>query len=175
MRRFHTCVCSTLHLPVEERRFIEDLIAARREGRSVGLHTDLTIVPHHDGYMIHVGILEDHADRPANVPSVLWNLLGHAVDEGASWLSFDREEIPCSGLATYPDDPPPASAAPARTIRCKACGGAAFMRDAWARWDEAAQAWALGEVYDEAFCEICEADATLVEVPIAAPALEQAA
>ncbi len=126
--------------------------------------------------MIHVGVLEDHADRPANVPVNLWRLLGLAYEEGASWLSFDREEVPCPGLTTYPDDPPPeVDGVPARAIRCQACGGAAVMRDAWARWDEASQAWVLGDVYDAAFCEICEADATLVEVPIAAPALEQAA
>ncbi len=176
MRRFHTCVCSILHLPPYERRFIEGLIAISRARRRVSEHTDLSIVSHHDGYMIHVGVVEDHAVRPINVPPVLWKLLALALEEGASWLSFDREELPCAGLATYPEDPPPVigDTAPI-TIHCKACGGTDVMRDASACWDQAAQAWTLGSVFDAAFCNACEADASLIEMPIAGILAETAA
>ncbi|MDJ0276290.1 hypothetical protein QLH51_05695 [Sphingomonas sp. 2R-10] len=174
MLRFHTCVCSTLHLPGEERRLIESLVAMSREGQSLIEYTDLTIVPHHDGYMIHVGVVEDRADRPANVPAALWQLLGRACEEGASWLSFDREELPCSDLPVYPDDslPDPVSAI---GIRCEACGSADVERDAWAQWNEPAQAWTLGSVFDAAFCNVCEADATLIETPLPPMPVETAA
>ncbi|MEN2790235.1 hypothetical protein ABC974_11410 [Sphingomonas oligophenolica] len=52
------------------------------------------------------------------------------------------------------------------TIRCGNCGGDNVMRDAWATWDDASQSWVLGNVFDAAFCNDCEADATLVERPI---------
>ena len=175
MRRFHTCVCSTLHLPVEERRFIEDLIADSRAGRSVIARTDLSIVALHDGYMIHVGVVDDHTDRPANGPATLWTLLGRAWDEGATWLEFDREELPRADLPLYPDDPPPDAPGPGVAIRCQACGSADVMRDAWARWDAGTQAWTLGSVFDAAFCNACEADATLVQTSLAASAPEAAA
>lgn len=176
MRRFHTCVCSTLHLPPGERRFIERLIAASRAGQSMIEHTDLTIVSHHDGYMVHVGVLEDHADRPAGVPPTLWRLLDLAFEEGASWLSFDREELPSPGVPTYADDPPPAiGTSGAVAVRCRTCGSGDVIRDAWARWDEAMQAWTLGSTFDAAFCNACEADAALVETALETPDLEHAA
>lgn len=52
------------------------------------------------------------------------------------------------------------------TMRCGTCGGANVMRDAWASWDDASQAWILGNVFDAAFCDDCEADATIVERPL---------
>ena len=52
------------------------------------------------------------------------------------------------------------------TIRCSNCGGENVMRDAWATWDDIAQAWVLGNVFDAAFCDDCETDATIVERPI---------
>lgn len=175
MRRFHTCVCSTLHLPADERRFIERLMVGRRAGWSLFEHTDLTIVPHHDGYMIHVGVTDDHAVRPDGVPPVLWRLLHLAADEGASWLSFDAEELPQTDLPVYPDDPPTKAGGSGVAVRCKACGSLDVMRDAWARWDAAAQAWTLGSVFDAAFCNACETDATLDETPLGASRLEHAA
>ena len=175
MRRFHTCICSIAHLPVAERRFIENLIADSRAGRSIVARTDLSIVPHHDGYMIHVGVLEDHADRPISIPPVLWQLLGIACEEGATWLSFDREEAPRPDLPVYPDDPPSAATARSIAIQCEQCGSADVMRDAWARWDPATQAWTLGTVFDAAFCNACEADATLVKAPLAPLSMETAA
>jgi hypothetical protein len=42
------------------------------------------------------------------------------------------------------------------------------MRDAWAQWDENAQRWTLGSVFDAAFCNHCEADTSLAEVPLVA-------
>lgn len=174
MRRFHTCVCSTLHLPLEERRFIETIIADSRAGRSVIARTDLSIMAMHDGYMIHVGVVADHADRPANVPATLWTLLGRACDEGATWLEFDREEMPRADLPVYPDDPPPDATGPAIAIRCEACGSAEVIRDALAYWDEGAQAWMLGSIFDAAFCNACEADTTLVETPLVVSAPEAA-
>lgn len=138
MRHFHTCVCSTLHLPADERRFIERLIESSRVGRSVIGHTDLTIVPRHDGYMLHVGVTEDHAICPDGVPPVLWRLLHLAADEGASWLSFDAEELRQSDLPDYPDDPPADAGGSSVAVRCQACGSLDVMRDAWARWDAAA-------------------------------------
>jgi hypothetical protein len=60
----------------------------------------------------------------------------------------------------------PANPAARITIRCSACGSAEVMRDAWARWDDDAQDWALGAVFDAAFCEACEKDATLSQQPL---------
>jgi hypothetical protein len=37
------------------------------------------------------------------------------------------------------------------------------MRDAWAVWDDTRQAWVLGSVFDAAYCETCETDASLAE------------
>lgn len=55
---------------------------------------------------------------------------------------------------------------PRITIRCAACGSDNVMRDASARWDDASQSWFLGEVFDAAFCDSCECDASLVELPL---------
>lgn len=174
MRRFHTCVCSTLHLPADERRIIEDLIADSRAGHPISRRTDLTIVPHHDGYMIHVEVIEDHPRRPDNVTPVLWRVLGQALDEGASWLSFDREEIPCSSLTVYPEDEQPGL--PDRiAIGCRECGGGDVVRDAWAAWDETAQAWKLGDTYDAVFCNICDRYVGVVATPLATHPAEMAA
>ena len=50
---------------------------------------------------------------------------------------------------------------------CSLCGGNSVTRDAWADWDAAAQDWALGAVFDYAFCHDCETDTNLVEVNLA--------
>ena len=49
---------------------------------------------------------------------------------------------------------------------CEACGSTLVTRDAWAEWDEDAQDWVLGVIYDYAFCHTCQADAHLQEKPL---------
>lgn len=51
-------------------------------------------------------------------------------------------------------------------IVCAHCGSDDVMRDAWAVWNEETQQWELGAVFDAAFCEKCEGDATLEEVEL---------
>jgi hypothetical protein len=60
----------------------------------------------------------------------------------------------------------PAPAAPRVTIRCSRCQSTDVMRDAWAVWDDDAQAWELGTVFDAGHCDACEGDARLVEQPL---------
>ena len=50
-------------------------------------------------------------------------------------------------------------------IVCASCGSDEVMRDAWAVWDDVKQDWVLGAVFDAGFCEKCEGEATLNEVP----------
>jgi hypothetical protein len=57
---------------------------------------------------------------------------------------------------------------PTLALRCRICGSDNVMRDAWAQWDENAQRWTLGSVFDAAFCNHCEADTSLAEVPLVA-------
>lgn len=52
------------------------------------------------------------------------------------------------------------------TIRCAACGSDDVMRDASARWDDASQSWLLSSVFDAGFCDSCEGDVSLVELPL---------
>lgn len=52
------------------------------------------------------------------------------------------------------------------SMRCGICGSENVMRDAWAEWDATSQAWFLGSVFDAAFCNDCEADATIAEQPL---------
>lgn len=59
---------------------------------------------------------------------------------------------------------------PKISLRCTTCGGVSVMRDAWAVWDEDQQTWVLGNVFDAAYCETCEADASLVQIPFVAGA-----
>jgi hypothetical protein len=53
------------------------------------------------------------------------------------------------------------------SIRCGTCGSAEVMHDAWAVWSDAQQAW-MGNVFDAAYCEICETNVSLTEVPLVA-------
>jgi hypothetical protein len=46
---------------------------------------------------------------------------------------------------------------------CGYCGGQNVMRDAWAVWDVVNQEWALGAVFDYAYSEDCNREATLEE------------
>ncbi len=50
-------------------------------------------------------------------------------------------------------------------IVCATCGSEEVYRDAWAEWDEQSQRWVLGQTFDYAFCEKCEGDSKLLEVP----------
>lgn len=54
-------------------------------------------------------------------------------------------------------------------IVCGWCGSADVRRDAWASWDEAAQAWVLGAVFDDGWCCRCDAWRGLEEVEVAEP------
>lgn len=54
-------------------------------------------------------------------------------------------------------------------IVCKCCGSEDVMRDAWAEWDVDAQAWVLKSVFDAAYCESCDGEARLMEVPVDRP------
>jgi hypothetical protein len=49
---------------------------------------------------------------------------------------------------------------------CKYCGSTDVARDAWAEWDEDAQEWVLGPVYDYSKCLSCEEEKCIIEVPI---------
>lgn len=49
-------------------------------------------------------------------------------------------------------------------IVCSWCGSTDVARDAWARWDEDAQAWVLGHVFDDGHCHRCERARSLEEV-----------
>ncbi len=55
-------------------------------------------------------------------------------------------------------------------IICGTCGSDLVTRDAWAEWDVEEQVWALGAVYDYAFCHKCECETRLGEVDLATAA-----
>lgn len=46
---------------------------------------------------------------------------------------------------------------------CETCGSENVRRDAWAEWSVENQAWELGEVYQQGFCQDCQGDTTLVD------------
>ena len=49
---------------------------------------------------------------------------------------------------------------------CGACGSDEVTRDAWAEWNVAAQGWALGAVFEHAFCHRCQRSTRVVEAPL---------
>lgn len=49
---------------------------------------------------------------------------------------------------------------------CGTCGSENVKRDAWAVWDEAEQKWVLGPVFDDAFCDDCDRETEIKEVPL---------
>lgn len=49
---------------------------------------------------------------------------------------------------------------------CKDCGSTLVTRDAWAEWDEDRQEWALGAVYDYAYCHKCDGETRIQELPL---------
>ena len=179
MRRFPVCACSTAHLPRAENDAIDRLIqyAPRRSGRIIVDHPILSIEAHQYGFWVHLGFMDDWPERPDALSPEFWALLADARKAGANWLSFDRDEPPSDRFPVFATMQREATgdagesvnaATPAGriTIRCSACGSAEVMRDAWARWDDDAQDWVLGAVFDAAFCEACEKDATLSEQPL---------
>ena len=179
MRRFPVCACSTAHLPCAEHDAIDRLIrhAPRRSGRIIVDHPILSIEAQQYGFWVHLGFMDDWTERPDALSPEFWALLVDARKGGANWLSFDRDESPSDrfpvfatvqGEATDKAGETAIGANPAGriTIRCSACGSAEVMRDAWARWDDDAQDWALGAMFDAAFCEACEKDATLSQQPL---------
>lgn len=46
---------------------------------------------------------------------------------------------------------------------CANCGGTNVMRDAWAVWNEDAQDWELGNVFDHAHCDDCGGETSIEE------------
>ncbi|WP_454883040.1 DUF5983 family protein [Sphingomonas oryzagri] len=184
MRRVPVCACSTSHLPIADREAIDQLIqsAPIRDGRILIDHPTLSIEPRRSGFSVHLGLFDDHPGRPDDVSSPTWALMLHARREGAAWLVFDADEPVSNLLPIYPTEEgekeeageggepisvPAFSPASRRiTIRCTACGSGNVMRDAWATWDDEAQDWVLGALFDAAFCEDCETDGTLVEQPL---------
>ena len=48
---------------------------------------------------------------------------------------------------------------------CEKCGSTHVTRDAWAEWDEEAQGWRLGAVFDFAYCHRCQRSARLEKRP----------
>lgn len=108
MRRIYMCVCSTAHLPADDRDAIEALIARapRRRGRLVVEHPDLSIEAHQYGFAAHLGIFDDHIERPESVSPEFWRLLEHAHRSGARWIWFDCDEPPTDGLPVFEDDVP---------------------------------------------------------------------
>ena len=49
---------------------------------------------------------------------------------------------------------------------CETCGSTDVSRDAWGDWDEEAQEWVLGSVYDYAFCHFCDGETHIQELPL---------
>lgn len=103
-RRTSLHVCSTAHLPEEERDAIDRLIieAPRTEGgRLIVQHLDLVIEAYQYGFFVHTGVVEDGADRPDSVSPELWAIISTASAAGASWILFDRDEPPTRGLPVF--------------------------------------------------------------------------
>jgi hypothetical protein len=55
---------------------------------------------------------------------------------------------------------------PKVTHKCARCGGTNVLRDAWAEWDDETQTWVLNNVFDQAYCEDCDGETSLEEVPL---------
>jgi hypothetical protein len=50
-----------------------------------------------------------------------------------------------------------------KIMKCVHCHGTDVMRDAWAVWDSEKQDWTLGNVFDQAQCNDCDRETSLVE------------
>ena len=51
---------------------------------------------------------------------------------------------------------------------CSRCKSDDVQRDAWARWNEAAQEWQASGIYDHGFCNACDGESHLDEVTLEA-------
>lgn len=186
MRLQSVCVCSVIHLPVEDRERLSALLSAWQRC-SDPEHVERRVLPAEQqasAFSIDLGLFDDHPGRPDDISTQMWALMLHARRMGAHRLRFDSAEPP---LARFPVFAPeekeeerdedsktpfaPENDQPSRpvTMRCSVCKSDAVMRDAWAVWDESTQQWVLGAVFDDAFCETCEADALVVAQPLCQP------
>ncbi|OAN53503.1 DUF5983 family protein [Sphingobium sp. TCM1] len=106
MRRSALIVCSTIHLPVAERRHIDGLIATAPRGADsrveVG-HTDLVIEPYAYGFFVHTCLVGCGSERPDDVSVEFWAILTRAFDSDVSWVLFDRDEPLSPDLPVFPD------------------------------------------------------------------------
>ena len=51
-------------------------------------------------------------------------------------------------------------------VVCAECGAENVLRDAYARWDEAAQEWSMSSTQDYTCCDDCGAEDCAKEVPL---------
>jgi len=49
---------------------------------------------------------------------------------------------------------------------CSHCGSERVLLDAWAAWSVESQSWKLADIFQNAYCEDCSGEATLVAVEI---------
>lgn len=107
MRESSLIVLSPLHLPCGEREAIERAIreAPRNdEGRLDIRYPELVIEAHLDGFFIHTSAAGWGAsERPETISPELCAILEYAVEDGAAWLSFDREQPPTIGWPIFPE------------------------------------------------------------------------
>lgn len=109
MRQSALYVCSTIHLPVDERRHIDQLIAASPrgpDGRVSVDHPDLVIEPYAYGFFVHTSIVGCGGEAPDISPE-LWTILVDAFEGDASWVLFDRDEPAVTYLPVFPDPDDP--------------------------------------------------------------------
>ena len=52
------------------------------------------------------------------------------------------------------------------TVRCGTCDGENVRRDAYAEWNVELQQWELATVFDQAVCEACGCECSLIEKEI---------
>jgi hypothetical protein len=48
---------------------------------------------------------------------------------------------------------------------CAACKGKNVKRDAWAQWDPRNQFWEVKSIHDQAYCDDCDEETNLEEIP----------
>lgn len=97
-------ICSTAHIPADERDAIDRLIvdAPRNAGgRLIVQHPGLVIEPYQFGFFVHTGLAEDDPERPNSVSPELWAILCAAAKAGSSWVLFDCDEPPAPGLRVF--------------------------------------------------------------------------
>lgn len=106
MRRSALLVCSTVHLPVAERRRIDGLIAIAprgADGRVEVGHADLVIEPYAYGFFVHTCVVGCGSERPDDISAEFWAILTQAFDSDVSWVLFDRDEPVAAHLPIFLD------------------------------------------------------------------------